>query len=120
MENNNHADPEVEDTSMEENKYDNPGEEDTPRQNQQGNKNDPANQNSADQDPPAVLFALIPAAENPGIIDYTSVEGRKMKESSTKKLTEDPFDCVPEQLFIFLKALKNIGKMVGLPREAGR
>ena len=74
MENNNHADPEVEDASMEENNYDNPGEEDTPGQNQQGNKNDPANQNPADQDPPSVLFALTPAAANPGIIDYTTVE----------------------------------------------
>ena len=100
MDNNNHADPEVEDTFMEENNHDNPGEEDTPGQNQQGN------QNPADKDPPTVLFALTPAAANPGIIDYTLVEGRKMKESSTKKLTEDPFDCVPEELFIFLKAFK--------------
>ena len=54
-----------------------------------------------------IPFALTPAAANPGIIDYTTVAGRKMKENCTKKLTEELFDCVPEDLFSFLKALKD-------------
>ena len=31
-------------------------------------------------DPPRVAFALTAAAANPGIIDYTTVSGRKLKE----------------------------------------
>ena len=79
--------------------------------NAQGAPNPAANANNnapaANQNAAAVVFALTPAAANPGIIDYTTVAGRKMKESCTKKLTEELFDCVPENLFTFLKALKD-------------
>ena len=57
--------------------------------------------------PPQIAFALTVAAANPGIIDYTTVAGRKLKELCSKKLTEELFDCVPENLFTFLKALKD-------------
>ena len=68
---------------------------------------------------PQVVFALTPAAANPGIIDYTTVSGRKMKETCTKKLTEDLFDCVPENLFTFLKALKDRSRDCGWNGGAG-
>ena len=55
----------------------------------------------------AANFALTPASANPGIIDYTTVAGRKMSDNATKKLTSELFDCVPENLFSFLKALKD-------------
>ena len=64
------------------------------------------NENAAN-DSPQIDFALTVAAANPGIIHYTTVFGRKLKELCTKKLTEELFDCVPENLFTFLKALKD-------------
>ena len=55
----------------------------------------------------SATFALTPASANPGIIDYTTVAGQKMSDNGTKKLTNELFNCVPENLFSFLKALKD-------------
>ena len=55
---------------------------------------------------PTVPFALTPVGASLGIIDYNSVMGRKISEAATKRLTEELFDCVPDNLFQFLRALK--------------
>ena len=56
---------------------------------------------------PVVAFTLTPAAANSEIIYYKIVSGRKVKDACMKKLTDDLFDCVPENLFTFIKALKD-------------
>ena len=41
-----------------------------------------------------------------GIIDYSTTQGRKMYPAATAKLSEDLCDCNAEDLYTFLKALK--------------
>ena len=57
-----------------------------------------------DRDP--VEFALSPAMAHNGIIDYSTTQGRKMYSAATAKLSEDLYDCNAEDLYTFLKALK--------------
>ena len=54
-----------------------------------------------------IIFSLTPATAIGGIIDYSTSSGRKMYASATAKLEEDQFDCVAEDLYSFLKALKD-------------
>ena len=54
-----------------------------------------------------VNFSLTPATAIGGIIDYSTSSGRKMYAAATAKLEEDLFDCVAEDLYSFLKALKD-------------
>ena len=54
-----------------------------------------------------VEFSLTPATSIGGIIDYATSRGRKMYASATTKLEDEPFDCVAEDLYSFLKALKD-------------
>jgi len=60
-----------------------------------------------------VTFSLTPATAIGGIIDYTTSSGRKMYASATAKLEEDQFDCVAEDLYSFLKALKDRSREFG-------
>ena len=58
-------------------------------------------------------FSLTPATAIGGIIDYSISSGRKMYAAATAKLEEDPFDCVAEDLYSFLKALKDRAREFG-------
>ena len=60
-----------------------------------------------------VTFSLTPATAIGGIIDYSTNSGRKMYASATAKLEEDQFDCVAEDLYSFLKALKDRAREFG-------
>ena len=58
-------------------------------------------------------FSLTPARSVRGIIDYTRSAGRKIYERATSKLEEDLFDCNSEDLYSFLKALKDRSREFG-------
>ena len=60
-----------------------------------------------------ITFSLTPATAIGGIIDYSTNSGRKMYASATAKLEEDQFDCVAEDLYSFLKALKDRAREFG-------
>ena len=53
-----------------------------------------------------VEFTLSPAMAHTGIIDYFTTQGRKMYSAATAKLLEDLYDCNAEDLYTFLKALR--------------
>ena len=59
------------------------------------------------------VFSLTPARSVRGIIDYSKAAGRKMYERATAKLEEDLFDCSSEDLYSFLKALKERAREFG-------
>ena len=61
----------------------------------------------------APAFALTPATAVGGIIDYTTAAGRKLYSSATAKLEEDLFDCTADDLYAFLKALKDRAREFG-------
>ena len=48
---------------------------------------------------------LILAGAITGIIDFNKVNHLKMHRRATAKLADDTFDCVPEDLYQFLKEL---------------
>lgn len=52
-----------------------------------------------------VPFALNPAQATVGVIDFTRESNVKLHKRATSKLSEDLFDCVPEDLNHFLKLL---------------
>ena len=60
-----------------------------------------------------IAFSLTPATAIGGIIDYSTNSGRKMYASATAKLEEDQFDCFAEDLYSFLKALKDRARKFG-------
>ena len=60
-----------------------------------------------------VAFALSPAAAIQGVIDYLKSEGRKIYGSATHKLSEDQFDCVPEDLTQLLDDLEDMASQFG-------
>ena len=47
------------------------------------------------------------------ITEYSTSSGRKIYTTATAKLEEDPFDCVAEDLYSFLKALKDRAREFG-------
>jgi hypothetical protein len=47
-------------------------------------------------------FALTPASGITGVLDFTTSEGRKLYNSATYKLDEDPYDCQPDGLYQFV------------------
>ena len=52
-------------------------------------------------------FALNPAKAMGGdIINYKTKEGKKLWDTATASLSDEGFDCVPEDLFVFLKTLE--------------
>ena len=58
-------------------------------------------------------FSLTPATAVGGIIDYTTSAGRKLYSAATAKLEEDLFDCCADDLYSFLKALKDRAREFG-------
>ena len=60
---------------------------------------------AANPDPPQ--FSLTPATAVGGIIDYSTSAGLKLYTTATAKLEEDLFDCSANDLYFFLKALKD-------------
>ena len=60
-----------------------------------------------------VAFSLTPATSIGGIIDYSTSMGRKLYSTAISKLEEDLFDCVAEDLYSFLKALKDRAREFG-------
>ena len=60
-----------------------------------------------------VPFALTPAMAHEGIIDYTTARGRKMYAAATSKLSEDLYNCNAEDLYAFLKALRERAREYG-------
>ena len=53
----------------------------------------------------ATPFYLAPAQSIYGVIDYRTVEGRKLFEKSIAKLVEDQFDSTAEDSHLFLDSL---------------
>ena len=60
-----------------------------------------------------VTFSLTPATAHGGILDYSTATGRKLYENATAKLEEDQFDCIADDLYSFLKALKDRAREYG-------
>ena len=54
-----------------------------------------------------VPFTLNPAQAITGIIDFTKDANIKLYRKATSKLSEDLFDCVPEDLLQFLNTLSD-------------
>ena len=71
-----------------------------------------------DNAPAAVPFSLTPAMAHQGIIDYSVTSGRKMYSSATARLSEDLYDCNSDDLYAFLKALKERAREYGWDTEA--
>ena len=67
----------------------------------------------------AVTFALIPAAEIHVVMEYLTSEGWKIHGSATHKLSEDQFDCVPEDLTQFMDDLEDRARQFGWSNDDG-
>ena len=67
----------------------------------------------------AVAFSLSPAAAIQGVIDYLKSEDRKIHRSATHKLSDDQFDCVPEDLTKFLVDLEDRASQFGWSNDDG-
>jgi hypothetical protein len=65
-----------------------------------------------------MAFALNPAAAIDGVIDYGTIEGRKLYGYATKKLDEELFDCNAEGLYQFLQSLGNRASEYGWDNDA--
>ena len=59
------------------------------------------------------MFSLTPASSIGGIIDYSTTKGRKLYASATSKLEDDLFNCTAEDLYGFLRALKDRAREYG-------
>ena len=60
-----------------------------------------------------MAFSLTSATSIGGVIDYNISSGRKLYATATAKLEDEPFDCVVEDLYLFLKALKDRAREFG-------
>ena len=60
-----------------------------------------------------ITFSLTPATSIGGIIDYSTARGRKMYSAATSKLEDELFNCNAEDLYSFLKALKDRAREYG-------
>ena len=52
-------------------------------------------------------FALNPAHDMQGVINFAKLDNVKLHKKGTSRLSEDLFDCVPEDLHQFLKTLSD-------------
>ena len=59
------------------------------------------------------VFALTPATAVNGIIDYSTAAGRKLYSTATAKVEEDLFDCTADDLYGFLRAVKDRAREFG-------
>ena len=82
-------------------------------QNIQGSGDDESYNASSHTEEKEFEFALSPAMAYNGIIDYSTTQGRKMYSAATAKLSEDLYDCNAEDLYTFLKALKERAREYG-------
>jgi hypothetical protein len=58
--------------------------------------------------PQQVLFALNPGERNSeGVLDYSNKEDKKYYYAATKPLSEELYDCNPEDLIQFLNSLRD-------------
>jgi hypothetical protein len=64
-------------------------------------------------------FALTPASAITGVIDFITSEGRKLYNSATYKLDEDPYDCQPDGLYQFLATLHTRAQEYGWNEPIG-
>lgn len=48
---------------------------------------------------PPPPFALTPAIAATGVVDFKSSEGRRLFQTPTHKLEDDPFDCDADGLY---------------------
>ena len=58
-------------------------------------------------------FSLTPATAVGGIIDYNTSAGRKLYSAATAKVEEDLFDCTADDLYGFLRAVKDRAREFG-------
>jgi hypothetical protein len=58
-------------------------------------------------------FLLTPTTSIGEIIDYLSARGRKLYSTVTSKLEDELFNCSAEDLYLFLKALKDRAREYG-------
>ena len=63
-------------------------------------------------------FALTPYQAINGVIDYTTVGGRKYYEKATTKLSEEGFDCQTDSLRSFIKDLERRSEAFGWSNPA--
>ena len=57
--------------------------------------------------PPFVLFPLNPAHAIQDVINFARSDNVKLHKKGNARLSEDRFDCVPEDLHQFLKTLSD-------------
>ena len=57
--------------------------------------------------PPLVSFALNPAHSMRGVINFTKPDNFKLHKKGISLFSDDPFDCVPQDLHQFLKTLSD-------------
>lgn len=62
----------------------------------QGNNANPVN----------IAFALCPAAATQGLIDYSTREGQKLYSRGVEAVSTELFDCEPDGMHTFIKAVK--------------
>jgi len=55
----------------------------------------------------AILFALVPALVNNGVIDDSTTEGAKLYQAAIEPLTDNPFSCEAHQVKVFLANLED-------------
>ncbi len=70
----------------------------------------------SDNDSASVLnppFSLTPATAVGGIIDYSTSAGCKLYSAVTAKVEEDLFDCTANDLYGFLRAVKDKAREFG-------
>ena len=60
-----------------------------------------------------ITFALTPAMTYEGLVDYSTAQGRKLYDNATAKLDDELFDCNAEDLYAFLKSLKDRARDYG-------
>ncbi len=56
-----------------------------------------------------IPFALTLSAAIQGVFDFCTAEGRKLEEKATARLGEIPYDCTPENLFLFIEEVSKRG-----------
>ena len=61
----------------------------------------------------AAVFGRAPALAIGGFLDYSKSEHIKIYRSGIKQVSEEPFDCEPEELYQFLKDVQDRSDEIG-------
>ena len=64
-------------------------------------------------DEPEVAFAFSPALAVQGLLDYTKSKHFKIYKSAIREVSKEPFDCVAEGLYQFLKDVQDRADKMG-------